>query len=83
MEEKDQNSNAHKNRARTLICGRIRKNSNVYKKWARITVFSTKDKIIIPVLIEIVLESQGFEGKDQKTNVYKNRARIKVFGRII
>ena len=42
-----------------------------------------KDKIIIPVLIEIVLESQGFEGKDQKTNVYKNRARIKVFGRII
>ena len=42
-----------------------------------------KDKIIIPVLIEIVLESQGFEGKDQKTNAYKNRARIKVFGRII
>ena len=34
------------------------------------------------MLIEIVLESQGFEGKDQKTNVYKNRARIKVFGRI-
>ena len=42
-----------------------------------------KDKITIPVLIEIVLESQGFEGKDQKTNVYKNSARIKVFGRII
>ena len=41
-----------------------------------------KDKIIIPVLIEIVLESPGFEGKDQKTNVYENRARIKVFGRI-
>ena len=41
-----------------------------------------KDEIIIPVLLEIVLESQGFEGKDQKTNVYKNRARIKVFGRI-
>ena len=41
-----------------------------------------KDEIIIPVLIEIVLESQGFEGKAQKTNVYKNRARIKVFGRI-
>ena len=41
-----------------------------------------KDEIIIPVLIEIVLESQGFEGKDQKTNVYKNRARIKAFGRI-
>ena len=42
-----------------------------------------KDKIIIPVLIELVLESQGFEGKDQKTSVYKNSARIKVFGRII
>ena len=41
-----------------------------------------KDEIIIPVLIKIVLESQGFEGKEQKTNVYKNRARIKVFGRI-
>ena len=41
-----------------------------------------KDEIIIPVLIKIVLESQGFEGKDQKTNVYKNRATIKVFGRI-
>ena len=36
----------------------------------------------IPVLIEKVLESQSFEGKAQKTNVYKNRARIKVFGRI-
>ena len=41
-----------------------------------------KDEIIIPVLIEIVLESQSFEGKAQKTSVYKNRARIKVFGRI-
>ena len=42
-----------------------------------------QDNIIIPVLIEIVLECQGFEGKDQKTNEYKHRARIKVFGRII
>ena len=41
-----------------------------------------KDKIIIPVLIETALESPSFEGKDQKANVYKNRARIKVFGRI-
>ena len=31
------------------------------------------------MLIEIVLESQGFEGKDQKTSVYKNRARVKMF----
>ena len=41
-----------------------------------------KEKIRIPMFITIRPEFQSSEGWGQNSNVYKNRARIKMFGRI-
>ena len=65
---------------------------NVYKDTARIQMLGRigkefqclhwEDKVRTAVFIRIVPEFQCFEGWGQNSNVYNNRARNPIFGRI-